>query len=166
MIEDISTLQHMVRKRDDIIATLQERLDARESGEQIDYEELVLQLKAATGEITRLEEELANETHTRKQIGNEYDNLVTEFNKLEQQLDQECDTNAELEDKISDIDGTIGQITREGDIEILLRKNQVLEEKLAICDEYYNNEVRRVKGISELVSKMNYLLTIDPNQLE
>ena len=142
MIEDIPTLQNMVKKRDEIIKSLQEKLDSlRNQGATGDYEELCIQLKAATGEITRLEglHQGCREALGQQREGNDKwevicKDLQEELLKTQKQLDQECDSNVKLEDKLKEASEgiTIKAVPDKREEQIKL-----LEEKLAVCDAWY-----------------------------
>ena len=176
MINDVATLQSMVKKRDAIIADLTERVNKDTDGANIDYEELVIQLKAANGEIARLEEEL--------QICISHNNdKFEEVDTLKKQLSDATDDKNELEDKLSVEDAKASlKALKEGkgvfmgksaedyenEIKILqadlaaakemakgsfIDKNEqikLLEEKLAMCDKAYKEKLGILSTINEI----------------
>ena len=164
-VTDVGQLQNMVKKRDEIIAELVERAklhtmkdleliaikDQDADAISIDYEELVHQLKAATGEITRLEGELTDCKTFNSELIEKNKAEVAAFGltiaKLESQLDQECNSNAELEDKM----GNLANFKSNKD-ETQIR---VLEEKLAMCDGAYK---KQAELIAEIAKKATSLL--------
>ena len=150
MIEDIPTLQNMVKKRDAIIAEMKEQ----QTPADIDYEELVIQLKAANGEITRLEEEnIQLRKEVEASIGDlEVDQLTTTIADLQKQLDQECDNNAELEDKLDILPIPPYDKEFEERYQKQADKIKLLEEKLKTCDGYYKNLLANTQEVKKFVN--------------
>jgi len=176
MIEDIPTLQNMVKKRDTIIteqkltiAELEGSQQERDDPKFIDYEELVIQLKGANGETARLEEELDVLRKTHDTCLADRDSFAAEFKECQKILIQEQADRSEIEDKLTAFtpDGTIGQVKREGDLEIInkaheqikdfdqinlkrLEQIKILEEKLALCDKAYQTARAKLGQINKL----------------
>lgn len=151
MIEDIPTLQTMVKKRDAIIAEMKEQ----QTPADIDYEELVIQLKAANGEITRLEEEnIQLRKEVEASIGDlEVDQLTTTIADLQKQLDQQTADRNELEDKLDILPIPPYDKEFEERYQKQADKIKLLEEKLALCDSYYKESQLKLKTIREVLDK-------------
>ena len=137
---------------------------------EIDYEELCIQLKAATGEITRLEDKL---TKTEDFLLNK-DTLHKEGQErnadLRKQLDQEVanankiidlsDENEMLKIKLNQrlapsqleeqLEIKIERLEADLEVASFIDKNEqikLLEEKLALCDEFYKTLQGRFMAI-------------------
>ena len=162
MINDIPTLQSMVKKRDEIIAKMKEDLerqpveiDALETmtdnakAAAIDYEELCIQLKAANGEIARLEEQLDTLRKTHDTCLEDKNTLYDEVKDLQKELKDATDDKNELEDKLDIL--PIPPYNKEME-EQYQSKIKLLEEKLALCDKYYNKAQKKLFKINDLSS--------------
>ena len=105
--------------------------------------------------IVTKEEAFEEVVQQQLKVINERDELAETVAKLQKQLDQECDTNAELEDKLAElpVSGTIGLVDREGDKEILIKEVKLLKEKLALCDSYYKEQQKKFDQIMDIIMK-------------
>jgi hypothetical protein len=78
-----------------------------------------------------------------------YEESILEYKKLEKQLDQECDTNAALEDQLKALQEELLKPTGP---HVSLDEYKVLQEKLALCDEYYQKADKKLKAIVLILS--------------
>ena len=159
-ITDVGQLQNMVKKRDSIIVELKGELKPV-TAESIDYEEVCIQLKAATYEITRLEEELlicqGARDHWEVIAKKSGDDAI----ELSKQLDQQTADRNEMEDKLHKTEDVV---LIENELKIggqtLIKKHldtiSILEEKLATCDEHY-------KLLRSKLDNVNYISKLDSN---
>ena len=158
MINDVSTLQSMVKKRDEIIKGYREQLDNIEepTGADIDYEELVIQLKAANGEIARLEEQLDTLRKTHDTCLEDKNTLYDEVKDLQKELKDATDDKNELEDKLADTaePALLHERLKESyeKFDSLVKEKELIEEKLALCDKYYNKAQKKLFKINDLSS--------------
>jgi len=183
---DIPTLQSMVKKRDSIIAelrmvptiavgdTLQTELEKEHEALKADYESCCVQLKARDGDNSRLHEELGIYKRDYEQLKKLYDANV-------QQLDQESDSNAKLEDQLANTppgwSATISEeyekkITfLEDDLEAakkmaegaFIDKNEeikLLQEKLVLCDKFYKADHKKLEEIAKIL-KIRLVIKVD-----
>lgn len=182
---DITSLQSMVRKRDSIIAEIRAASSISVSVNtkallddhatlKADYESCCEQLKARDGDVKRLEDRKKKLAETNSlllgsdeashlkmmllQRQTEYDELNKLYQENVKQLDQESDSNVELEDDITILKKAIKDRTIKSEdiiMEVVPDKRdeeiKLLQEKLALCDEWYKvleSEMNEVKEIS------------------
>lgn len=148
-ITDVGQLQNMVKKRDSIIVELKGELKPV-TAESIDYEEVCIQLKAATYEITRLEEELlicqGARDHWEVIAKKSGDDAIELSKQLDQQTAEEAKKGLEAL-KAGDLT-IVGKTQTDYENEIKL-----LEEKLALCDKFYKVVQKDLKDIWHIVNK-------------